>query len=190
MANKDILDIVRGISSAAANAYDGSHDERFSSDGETREIGLNREEGCAIKDTRVMDGFGVKFAGENLVITYHGELTMKDVHKNSFESDIEGMLADIAKFLKKEYKNITGNSVTLTPQGESDIFVENSSRVRTWVTAKMHYKIGGITESEKINEPSSDRLEDKFRKFLEQGGWNGSGGTRPDNDTRPKNSGE
>ncbi len=54
----------------------------------------------------------------------------------------------------------------------------------------MHYKIGGIKESEAINEPSSDTMDDKFRKFLEQGGWNGKGGTRPDNDTRPKNSGE
>ena len=57
-----VLDIVRGISQAAANAYDGSHDERYAADGKARKIGLNREEGDPILDSRVMDGFKVKFS--------------------------------------------------------------------------------------------------------------------------------
>jgi hypothetical protein len=28
--------------------------------------------------------------------------------------------------------------------------------------------------------------ESKWETFVNQGGWNGNGGTRPDNDTRPK----
>ena len=50
MAN--ILDIVRGLSQAAANAYDGYEnvDEK---------IGLKREEGHPITDSRVVDGFRV-----------------------------------------------------------------------------------------------------------------------------------
>tara|TARA_Y100000592_G_scaffold92697_1_gene154785 strand:- start:2132 stop:2686 length:555 start_codon:yes stop_codon:yes gene_type:complete len=181
-----VYEIIQGLSQAAANAYDGALNE----DGEAVEAGLKREEGRPLIDKRVMDGFNVKFYGNMACVSYHSELQLKEVYANGFESEIEQRIADVVSFLKKEYKKITGNSVTLTAQGESDIYVENSSRVRTWVTAKMHYKIGGITESEKINEPSSDRLDDKFRKFLEQGGWNGSGGTRPDNDSRPKNSGE
>ncbi len=177
------LEIIQGIAQAAANAYDGSHDERFSSDGETREIGLNREEGCAIKDTRVMDGFGVKFAGENLVITYHGELTMKDVHKNSFESDIEGMLADIAKFLKKEYKKITKNTLTLKKVGDCDILVQRSSNVRMWVQASCNYEIGGIKLNNEAPPQSVDeRLDDAIRSFLELG----KGGKKPQNDSRSK----
>ena len=181
-----VYEIIQGLSQAAANAYDGALNE----DGEAVEAGLKREEGRPLIDKRVMDGFNVKFYGNMACVSYHSELQLKEVYANGFESEIEQRIADVVSFLKKEYKKITGNSVTLTAQGESDIYVENSSRVRTWVTAKMHYKIGGITESEKINEPSSDRLDDKFRKFLEQGGWNGSGGTRPENDSRPKNSGE
>jgi len=38
------------------------------------------------------------------------------------------------------------------------------------------------------NVPSEDRLEDSFKKFLDQGGWNGKGGKRPDNDSRKKES--
>jgi hypothetical protein len=181
-----VYEIIQGLSQAAANAYDGALNE----DGEALEAGLKREEGRPLIDKRVMDGFNVSFYGNMMCLGYHSELQLKEVYTNGFESEVEQQLTDIASFLKKEYKKITGKSVTLTPQGESDIFVENSSRIRTWVTAKMHYKIGGIKEAEATNEPSSDTMDDKFRKFLEQGGWNGKGGSRPDNDTRPKNSGE
>jgi hypothetical protein len=181
-----VYEIIQGLSQAAANAYDGALNE----DGEALEAGLKREQGRPLIDKRVMDGFNVSFYGNMMCLGYHSELQLREVYANGFESEVEQQLSDIASFLKKEYKKITGKSVTLTPQGESDIFVENSSRIRTWVTAKMHYKIGGIKESEAINEPSSDTMDDKFRKCLEQGGWNGKGGTRPDNDTRPKNSGE
>ena len=32
------------------------------------------------------------------------------------------------------------------------------------------------------------RLETNWKKFLDLGGWNGTGGKRPDNDTRKKGS--
>ena len=64
------LEVIRGIAQAAANAYDGSHLESFSADGEIREVGLKREEGNPLLDERVIDGFGVKFHGSILCITY------------------------------------------------------------------------------------------------------------------------
>ena len=57
--SSNTLKIVQGIAQAAANAYDGSHDERYAADGKARKIGLNREEGDAILDSRVIDGFKV-----------------------------------------------------------------------------------------------------------------------------------
>ena len=38
--SKETLEIIQGLSQAAANAYDGSHDERFSLDGQARQVGL------------------------------------------------------------------------------------------------------------------------------------------------------
>jgi hypothetical protein len=177
------LEIIQGIAQAAANAYDGSHDGRFTPDGEETSIGLHREEGCPINDSRVMDGFGVKFAGESLIISYHGEMTMKDVQKNSFESEIEGMLAQIAKFLKKEYKKITGNTLTLKKDGDADILVQRTSKIRSWVQANGRYEIGGL----KLNNdapPQSveERLDDAIRSFLELG----KGAKKPQNDSRSK----
>ncbi len=84
--------------------------------------------------------------------------------------------------MSKEYKKITGKSVSLTEEGEVDVRVENSSRVRSWVLAKKHYKIGGMDKDMQLDAPSEDRLEGSWKTFLEQGGW----GSRPDNDTRKK----
>mgnify|MGYP001430842180 CR=1 FL=1 len=54
------LEIVTALQQAAANCYDGSHDERFAGEDLAKKVGLNREEGCAIKDSRVIDGFNVR----------------------------------------------------------------------------------------------------------------------------------
>ena len=90
-------------------------------------------------------------------------------------------------FDKNEYKKITGSSVSLTKQGEVDVRVENSSRVRSWVVAKMHYKVGGLSsDMNDDNSGSTNPVEANWKTFIDQGGWNGTGGTRPDNDTRPK----
>ena len=79
-----------------------------------------------------------------------------------------------------------GKSVSLTTEGEVDVRVENSSRVRSWVTAKMHYKVGGLNEDMAVAADADTKIESKWESFVSQGGWDGKGGTRPENDTRPK----
>jgi len=177
------LEIIRGISQAAANAYDGAHVEGYSSDGKARTVGLKREEGNPITDKRVMDGFGVRFHGNQLCITYQSEVQLKEVYGGSFESDTESMINDIAKFLKKEYKSITGDSLSLKAVGEVEIIVQNTSRVRTWCQAHRYYDIGSIKEVEAVKAPSEDNMDAAYRKFVEQGGFLGK---RPQNDSRKK----
>ena len=179
-----VYEIIQGLSQAAANAYDGALDEN----GEAVEVGLQREEGRPLIDKRVMDGFNINFNGNMMCLGYHSEVQLREVYANGFESEVEQTIADVVKFLKKEYKKITGSSVTLSKHGEIDVRVENSSRVRSWVTAKMYYKVGGLSEDMSHSVASEDRLEDSFKKFLNQGGWNGDGGKRPQNDTRKKES--
>lgn len=176
-----VYEIVQGLAQAAANSYDGALGEDY----EPVKPGiLRREEGDALIDQRVMDGFNVKFYGDMMCLSYQSEIQLKEVYSAGFESDTEQRIADIAGWLKKEYKTITGNSVTLTEEGEIDIRVESSSRVRSWVTAKQHYKIGGLKE-EMNNETGSEApVEKSWETFLKQGGW----GKRPPNDTRKKES--
>lgn len=175
-----VYEIIQGLSQAAANAYDGALDEK----GEALTAGLAREDGDPILDKRVLDGFKVKFYGDMMCIGYHSEVQLKEVHANGFEGEIDQRVADIASFLKKEYKKITGESVTLTAEGELDVRVESSSRVRSWVVAKKHYKVGGLSEEMNTdNNGSTNLIEPAWKKFLEQGGWDGK---RPQNDKRKK----
>lgn len=175
-----MLDIIQGLAQAAANAYDGAHDERFSLDGQVRKVGLNREEGCPIMDKRVNDGFSVKFYGNKMVINYQSDILLKQVHGGKFEEDIVRQLNEIKNFLQKEYKAVTGNSVSLTADGEPKILVQSTSRVRSFVQAYQHYKISGVKE-EPILDPAIENSRTVTRKFLEQ-----FSDKRPQNDKRKK----
>ena len=176
-----IYEIIQGLAQAAANSYDGALGEDYEPD---KPGILRREEGDALIDQRVMDGFNVKFYGDMMCLSYQSEIQLKEVYASGFEGDTDQRLADIAGWIKKEYKKITGNSVTLTAEGEIDIRVENSSRVRSWVVAKKHYKIGGLSEQMNLETGSKVPAERSWEKFLSQGGW----GKRPKNDTRKKGS--
>ena len=164
------LEIITGINQAAANAYDGSHDERFVT-GDVKKIGLSREEGCPIVDSRVSDGFGVKVVGDMLQINYEANVALSSVYAVGFEEECERKIQQIADFLKKEYKVITGKSLSITPQGEAQCLVQNTSRVRTFVTAHKLYKIGGMKNVTTLGEGITDPLAVNYRKFLKEGGF-------------------
>jgi hypothetical protein len=162
MANKSIIDIVNGISQAAANAYDGALD----SDGKPLKIGLTREEGDVILDKRVIDGFKASIAGNMLIIKYQGEIMLKDVYKGDFEGEIDQKMKDISSFLKKEYKKITGDSLTLTKEGEADVLVQNLSQIRTIVNARQNFKIGGIPVEEELGKTAEERLSTAIKDWI------------------------
>lgn len=162
------LEIIQGLAQAAANAYDGVHDERFSLDGQVRKVGLNREDGCPLMDKRVNDGFKVKFYADSICINYQSDVRLKDVKDSKFEQEMERMLNEVKKFLQKEYKSVTGNGITLKKKGEPKILVQSTSRVRTFVQAYQHYTISGIKDMDQLLEPSRESENDVVKKFLAQ----------------------
>jgi len=180
MAN--ILDIITGLNQAASNAGDhaGEYEEN------DNKIGLKREEGHPILDSRIMDGFRVRFAADKMIVTYEGEMRLAEMHpRNKFENEIEGRFADIVKFLKKEYKNIMRKgSVSLSPAGDANILVQALSRNHSWVEATKQYKIGGVDGVESVKQTSDDKLSDNIKKFMDA-----TKPKRPSNDKRPKDKG-
>jgi len=174
------LEIIQGLSQAAANAYDGAHDERFVLEDEAKSMGMKRENGCPLNDSRVVDGFSVKFYGNRMCLSYQSDVLLKDVYANNFAGDIDHQMNEIKKFLQKEYKKITGNSVTLSKDGEADVLVQSTSRVRSFCNAKQHYKISGIKELPQLEAAIEDSRK-ITRKFLDQ-----FTDKRPSNDTRKK----
>tara|TARA_R100000008_G_scaffold85990_2_gene77415 strand:- start:3100 stop:3642 length:543 start_codon:yes stop_codon:yes gene_type:complete len=160
------LDVVRGIAQAAANAYDGALDEK----GEPLKVGLRREEGNPITDSRVVDGFKVRIDGSRLVVLYQSDIKLRDVYSTNYEDVIESAFSDIVKYLKKEYKKITGNTLSLKEAAEADILIQKTSKVRVWCQATKVYKIGGLDDVVDRLEPTEDRLDSSFREFLGLGG--------------------
>tara|TARA_R110000824_G_scaffold103901_6_gene246686 strand:- start:6808 stop:7353 length:546 start_codon:yes stop_codon:yes gene_type:complete len=174
--SQEIVDVLRGISSAAASMYDGALDE----EGNPVEIGLKREEGNPALDSRVIDGCKVRVNGKTLIVSYHSECKLKDVYSNSFMNDLEQTMADIVKFLKKRYRKITGKTLSLKEKGECNAKVESTSRVRVFVTASKDYEISSLGKVDDPNAGSKDSLEASFKKFLDQD----AGNKRPKNDKR------
>ena len=181
-------EIVRGIAQAAANAYDGSHDGKYSYDGESRKIGLRREDGDVITDSRSLDGFKVRFHGNQLCLSYQVDVQLKETHENGFENNINATVSDIAKYLRNEYKKITGNALTLTKQGDSHIIITPISRVRTTVQATCYYNVGGLTGVEEVAAGSAsspeERLDDAVKKWLGYGKEKFPGAQKSSNVTR------
>ena len=180
MADSNILEIIQGLAQAAANSYDGAHDERHVRDGEVKKVGLKREEGCPIMDKRVMDGFSVKFYGHRLCIQYQSDIMLKDVYSGNFSNDIERTLNEVKKFLQKEYKAITGKSITLSKDGDVTILATSVSRVRSFVQAQQHYTISGIKADPDAGGSENRTVDDAIKSFLELSNNN----KRPPNDLR------
>ena len=113
-------------------------------------------------DKRVIDGFKIKFYGDSMIINYQSDVMMKDLKDGRFENEIAQTINEVKKFLQKEYKAVTGNSVSLT-KGDPKIIVQTTSRVRTFVQAYQHFKVGGL----KMDEPQETSVRDITKKFLE-----------------------
>ena len=161
-----IQQIIQGIAAAMANSYDGATDEN----GAPIKIGLRREEGDPVLDSRVMDGFGCKIQGDLLVVKYSTEENIKGlrgIHHmglEKYQKEIEQRMADIIKFIKKEAKKATGANVNLKLDGEIDILIQPMNKLRTMVSAVGMYKIGGMKAQEDPKPEGKTRNEADFYK--------------------------
>jgi hypothetical protein len=172
-------DIIKALSQAAS-VYDGAHDK----DGNPIKIGLKREDGNPIIDSRCIDGFKVRFAANQMILNYQTECLLSDIHKmglEKYENEINGHIKDIINFIKKDYKNHAKGNVTLTQDGETQVVIDPVSRIRTVVRAVAKFKIGNIKD---MDEAPGERPERKDIKSHNELG--GLGGKRPSNDKRKK----
>lgn len=172
-----VMDVIQGISQVMANSYDGATDE----DGKRKQTGLKRDEEVDIRDRRVIDGFKVKLSGNDLCLTYTTEVLVKDLaKKDKYEDTLLENVADIVSFLKKEYKKVTGSTLSLKEKADMkpQFDILQTSRIRTEAKVTCHYEVGGIEQPEE-----KDSYREKMKKALDK--WNSlSTDKRPENDTR------
>lgn len=167
------LEIVRGLHQAAANAYDGSHNKKYSLDGEERKAGLRREDGDPLIDSRVIDGFFIKIMGNKLCVYYQTDVKLDQMSDPKFKNQVADIMSDIVAFLKKEYRAVTKSSISLKEVGDVKITGQHISRVRNLITAYQEFEISGMKDVVPVGERSEDTTRDVVRKFLALGRDNG-----------------
>jgi len=163
----NILDVINGISEVVMGIYDGVHDTSYVSNEEPKSIGLSREEGHMIYDSRVIDGFGCKFVGRNLILNYSGECRISDVHQTNFEDDILATVEKVISFIKKEYRKNNSASISLNQITKDPVVtVQYLSKVKGRFSVTVVYEISNL-EEEATTSPYEKRFDKKFKKFLE-----------------------
>jgi len=159
MAN--ILDVVQTIQNIVGQkGYDGALDE----EGNPVKIGLKREVDNVVTDSRLVDGFKVRFQGDSMILSYSSECTIKSVQQPNFEEMVEQQIAQIVSFIQKEYRGAAGGNLRLTKEGETDILVQKMSNFRTWYQTSSIYKIVGTQGVLEEDKPAE--INESIRRWL------------------------
>ena len=134
-------------------------------------VGLKREVGDPILDSRVMDGFNARFHGNHMIINYHSEMSPRDFHRKSAEDikqDILDTFANIEKFLKKECSCMGVGRLSLTPVGEEDILIQYINRGRLSCIAKKIYKVRGKGAEEVSSDEQKAHKLDAIKNYIKE----------------------
>ena len=171
----ELMDVIKGISQVMAQTYDGARDEK----GEPIKAGLRREEVPAFTscDCRLLDGFRARVTHYSdkrdsvpcLIISYQSELKLEEAHSPKLGEDVEYHIAEALKYLKKEFKKVSGKELSVEKYGDVKMLVEETSKIRVFVTAQCHYKIGGI-DMPKLEDKKDVERSEQLQKWLKLGG--------------------
>jgi hypothetical protein len=134
-------------------------------------VGLKRENGDPILDSRVMDGFNARFHGNHLIVNYHAEMFPSDFHRKTaknIEQDILDTFTNIEKFLKKECSAMGVGRLSLTPVGEEDILIQYLNRGKYNCIAKKVYKVRGTGAEEVASDEQKSHKLDAIKNYIKE----------------------
>ena len=119
-----------------------------------------------------MDGFGCRIQGDILLVSYHAEMPLYNSKPHQLQDEVDQTLEDVISYLKKEYKKITGEALSLSAlDKEASVNAEYLNRQRLSVKAVKRWTISGLGDYSKglkaDNEPAS--LDDVTKDFLQKG---------------------
>jgi hypothetical protein len=138
-----INEVIKAIQQAAADAMDHPY-------GGVETGALHREEGDMVTDSRVVDGFKTKIAGNKLILTYSRLCNTKGafakIADKKYETEMKKTLDQLANFLKKEFKGKTKKTLSLTEDGDIFVRLDPISAVRANSTATQVYTIKNIKD--------------------------------------------
>ena len=142
-------------------------------DGSGAEVGLKREKGDPILDSRVMDGFSARVHGNQLIVNYHSLMSPKDFHGNkepaqALKKDLKEMFDNIEKFLKAEVKKLKVGALRLKQVGEDEARIQYLNRRRYNCVAHRVYDILGTDAEAVAGEDQRKHKEDVIKSFIKE----------------------
>jgi hypothetical protein len=165
------LKIIRGIAQAASKRYDGALDDN----NVPINMGLKRDNGDPVLNSRIMDGWNVRIQGDQLIFTYSSNIKIKETHAPGFENEQIQYMNRALKWLKAEYNKITGDTLSLTKAEEPKTVVRTISNIRAWVQLIAVFKIGGLTD---VTTTSQDQSQKDWKTFVAMAAGNWGKGPR------------
>lgn len=178
MADVTLAEVMKVLRQVQAESYDGA----LTFDGKPLKIGMMREE-LDEYHRRKIDAFSVSSAMPDIVrIKYTSQCRLQEVHENKyFEDETYKVVESIKNHLQKEYKRISGKSVSLTEQKKSPINIQYISKASCYLSTMIEYKVGnGVGKDEDMSRKPT--LDDTIKNFFQKVKVE----KRPLNDTRPK----
>jgi len=163
----DTYQIIQAIKQIEANSYDGAKDDK----GSPVKIGLKREKQSP-REMRVMDGFKVRIVGDKIVIIYNSEISVKEMHKPTFQNDLETMFSKIQTHIQKEYKKMTNKSLRLSPESDCKCLAQSLNYRVNWIECEKIYSVGALKKSMNSEDNKLDEtlksFSDKLKKDLRE----------------------
>lgn len=178
MADTTLAEVMKVLHQIQAASYDGA----LTFDGKPLKIGMMRED-LDEYHRRKVDAFSVSSAMPDIVrIKYTSQCRLQEIHENKgFEDDTYQVVEAIKNHLQKEYKRISGKSVTLSEQKKTPINIQYISKVNCYLTTMIEYKVGGgVGKDEDLSHKPS--VDDAIKNWLKKA----KEAKRPSNDTRPQ----
>lgn len=164
--DRDVTEILKGIQQAFRNSKQVD-----------AKIGLKREESVpewskSLHWTRHFDNFTIQFLpGGNLGVTYCTQLDAPTFYKLNLAQEVENYIADIVKYLKSEYKSVTGKTLTLTrvnPKEDPQIRVEHISNHRMTLYGRLVFKIGKVPDEHENASNTIAGYRDTFKAAMKK----------------------
>lgn len=178
MADTTLAEVMKVLRQIQGQSYDGA----LTYDGKPLKIGMKREDTDEFH-RRKIDAFSVSSAMPDVIkVKYSSQCRLEEIKDNKyFEDEVYEVLNSIKSHLQKEYKRISGKSVTLTEVKKHPIDVQYMSKVNCYLHTCVEYKVGnGVGKDEDLSLKPT--INDTIKNFLQKVKVD----KKPLNDTRPK----
>ena len=140
---KEILEVIKGLNQAAQNSSFKKTDA------------LESERKIGPRDFKINDAFKLKFSDNKMILEYTLEVKNALMPNIKYDTNIENKITAILKYLKKEYKEITGKSVSFKAVSKLNTVVTPIS----YVTQVNRYtKVFEIGDTDSIKDDYNDAV--------------------------------